>query len=199
MHSWLIPRLLSRFKDPPVDRQGHTGWSTRSAGRVRNGRFLAQGRRSASSLRTPRGLTTPARIRSFLSVATCTLPTSACSCIGSLARSGGLSIVMTAPTVDYKIHWLKMMSVPESRAVVGRHEGINGMDSARIGPDRRQKCHSGPPKPPLGPQSSGSARRWPSFEGELHVERCRATLNGLGGFHMGNPGLDHRPSPAPLP
>ena len=44
-HSWLIPRLLSRFKDPPVDRQGHTGWSTRSAGRVRNGRFLAQGRR----------------------------------------------------------------------------------------------------------------------------------------------------------
>ena len=38
----------------------------------------------------------------------------------------------------------------------------------------------------LGPQSSGSARRWPSFEGELHVERFRATLNGLGGFHMGN-------------
>ena len=64
-HSWLIPRLLSRFKDPPVDRQGHTGWTTRSAGRVRNGRFLAQGRRSASSLRTPRGLTTPARIRSM--------------------------------------------------------------------------------------------------------------------------------------
>ena len=30
-----------------------------------NGRFLAQGRRSASSLRTPRGLTTPARIRSI--------------------------------------------------------------------------------------------------------------------------------------
>ena len=28
---------------------------------------------------------------------------------------------MTAPMVDYKIHWLKMMSVPESRAVVGRH------------------------------------------------------------------------------
>ena len=64
-HSWLIPRLLSRFKDPPVDRQGHTGWTTRSAGRVRNGRFLAQGRRSASSLRTPRGLTTPARVRSI--------------------------------------------------------------------------------------------------------------------------------------
>ena len=33
-HSWLIPRLLLRFKDPPVDRQGHTGWSTRSAGRA---------------------------------------------------------------------------------------------------------------------------------------------------------------------
>ena len=64
-HSWLIPRLLSRFKDPLVARQGHTGWTTRSAGRVWNGRFLAQGRRSASSLRTPRGLTTPARIRSI--------------------------------------------------------------------------------------------------------------------------------------
>ena len=64
-HSWLIPRLLSRFKDPPVDQQGHTGWSTRSAGRARNSRFLAQGRRSASSLRMPRGLTTPARIRSI--------------------------------------------------------------------------------------------------------------------------------------
>ena len=35
---------------------------------------------------------------------------------------------MTAPMVDYKIHWLKMMSVPESRAVVGRHDGINGRD-----------------------------------------------------------------------
>ena len=127
-HSWLIPRLLSRFKDPPVDRQGHTGWSTRSAGRVRNGRFLAQGRRSASSLRTPRGLTTPARIRSIplcgdVDAADIRIP-----CIGSLARSGGISIVTTAPMVDYKIHWLKMMSVPESRAVVGRHDGINGRD-----------------------------------------------------------------------
>ena len=36
--------------------------------------------------------------------------------------------MMTAPMVDYKIHWLKMMSVPESRAVVGRHDGINGRD-----------------------------------------------------------------------
>ena len=25
-------------------------------------------------------------------------------------------------------------------------------------------------------------------EGELHVERFRVTLDGLGGFHMGNPG-----------
>ena len=33
--------------------------------------------------------------------------------------------------VDYKIHWLKMMSVPESRAVVGRHDGINGRDRER--------------------------------------------------------------------
>ena len=40
-----------------------------------------------------------------------------------------MSIVMTAPMVDYKIHWLKMMSVPESRAVVGRHDGINGRDN----------------------------------------------------------------------
>ena len=64
----------------------------------------------------------------FLSVATWTLLALACPCIGSLARSGGISIVMTAPMVDYKIHWLKMMSVPESRAVVGRHDGINGRD-----------------------------------------------------------------------
>ena len=35
-----------------------------------------------------------------------------------------MSIVMTAPVVDYKIHWLKMMPVPESRAIVGRHDGI---------------------------------------------------------------------------
>ena len=68
----------------------------------------------------------------FLSVATWTLPASACPCIGSLARSGGISIVMTAPMVDYKIHWLKMMSVPESRAVVGRHDGINGRDRASV-------------------------------------------------------------------
>ena len=42
---------------------------------------------------------------------------------------------------------------------------------------RRQSVHNHP-----------DARRWPSFEGELHVERFRITLNGLGGFHMGNPG-----------
>ena len=69
-------------------------------------------------------------INSF-SVATWTLPTSAGPCIGSLARSGGISIVTTAPMVDYKIHWLKMMSVPESRAVVGRHDGINGRDRSK--------------------------------------------------------------------
>ena len=41
--------------------------------------------------------------------------------------------MMTAPMVDYKIHWLKMMSVPQSRAVVGRHDGINGRDRVRNG------------------------------------------------------------------
>ena len=61
---------------------------------------------------------------------------------------------------------------------------------ARIGPDRRQQCHSAPPKPPIGPQSSGSARRWLSFERELQVERFRVRLNGLGEFHMENPGCD---------
>ena len=39
---------------------------------------------------------------------------------------------MTAPMVDYKIHWLKMMSVPKSRAVVGRHDGINGRDTLHL-------------------------------------------------------------------
>ena len=50
---------------------------------------------------------------------------------------------MTAPMVDYKINWLKMMSVPESRAVVGRHDGINGRDRSPMPPfvrgdDRRR-------------------------------------------------------------
>ena len=31
--------------------------------------------------------------------------------------------------VDYKIQWFKIMPVPESRAVVGRHDGINGRDN----------------------------------------------------------------------
>ena len=43
-----------------------------------------------------------------------------------------MSIVTTAPMVDYKSHWLKMMSVPESRAVVGRHDGINGRDNGPL-------------------------------------------------------------------
>ena len=51
---------------------------------------------------------------------------------------------MTAPMVDYKIHWLKMMSVPESRAVVGRHDGINGRDrrnpTYRAGSRRKLGC-----------------------------------------------------------
>jgi hypothetical protein len=39
-----------------------------------------------------------------------------------------MNIVMTAPVVDFKISWLKMMSVPESRTAVGRADGINGRD-----------------------------------------------------------------------
>ena len=64
---------------------------------------------------------------------------------------------------------------------------IGGPGSARIA---GKKCRSAPPTPPIGPQSSGLARRWPSLEGELHVQPLRITLNGLGGFHMGNPGED---------
>ena len=65
---------------------------------------------------------------------------------------------MTAPMVDYKIHWLKMMSVPESRAVVGRHDGINGRD-------RLAACAENDRKPPddLSPwlpwSMSGERRR----------------------------------------
>ena len=40
-----------------------------------------------------------------------------------------MSIVMTAPVVDFKIRWLKIMSVPESRTAVGRPDGINGRDN----------------------------------------------------------------------
>ena len=74
-----------------------------------------------------------------------------------------------------------------------RHERRHPVPSRHRRQDRcariaGKNCHSAPPTPPIGPQSSGSARRWPSFEGELHVERFRATLNGLGGLHMGNPG-----------
>lgn len=47
----------------------------------------------------------------------------------SPARSSGMGIVTTAPLVNFKIRWLKMMSVPESRTAVGRHDGINGRDS----------------------------------------------------------------------
>ena len=50
---------------------------------------------------------------------------------------------MTAPMVDYKIHWLKMMSVPESRAVVGRHDGINGRDSRLDMEAHRLLCDDG--------------------------------------------------------
>ncbi len=65
VHSRPIPRLLSRFEDPLVARQGQPRRTTRSVGRVRNGRFLAPGRWSASSLRASRGLTVTAVLRSI--------------------------------------------------------------------------------------------------------------------------------------
>jgi hypothetical protein len=40
--------------------------------------------------------------------------------------------MMAASVVDFKIRWLKMMSVPESRTAVGRAEGINGRDKFRL-------------------------------------------------------------------
>ena len=70
---------------------------------------------------------------------------------------------MTAPMVDYKIHWLKMMSVPESRAVVGRHDGINGRDNSNSAAlasrrvENRVRCTSSvlryPKKLSIGPLS----------------------------------------------
>ena len=128
---------LSLGKDTPDGRPG----SSRPG---RNGRFLAA--RSAVCIIVTNASRPDHRLRSatgdqFLSVATRTLRASACPCIafaGTAAKSGGISIVMTAPIVDYKIHWLKMMSVTESRAVVGRHDGINGRDSPREGTLRRR-------------------------------------------------------------
>ena len=64
-YSWLIHRLLSRFEDPLVARQGHTGWTARSARRFRTNRLLAQGWWPASSLRASRGLTISAGLRSI--------------------------------------------------------------------------------------------------------------------------------------
>ena len=54
---------------------------------------------------------------------------------------------MTAPMVDYKSHWLKMVSVPESRAVVGRHDGINGRDN--LEPRDSVPCKRPPGSKPL--------------------------------------------------
>ena len=72
----------------------------------------------------------------------------------------------TAPMVDYKIHWLKMMSVPESQAVVGRHDGINGRDS------RCRTCWGG-----LIARSN-EAREWTGI-------RCRVCGNILEGPDAG--------------
>jgi hypothetical protein len=49
----------------------------------------------------------------------------------SPVRSGGISIVITAPVGNFKIRWLKMMSGPDNRTAVGRPDGIN----------RRDRCH----------------------------------------------------------
>ena len=127
-HSCLIPRLLPWFEDPLVAGEGHTGWTTRSASRFRKDRLLAQGRWPASSLRASRGLTTPTGIQSIslysdVDAASIRLP--------SPVRSGGISIVITAPVGDFEIRWLKMMSVPDNRTAVGRPDGIN----------RRDRCH----------------------------------------------------------
>ena len=44
-----------------------------------------------------------------------------------------------------------------------------------------------PPTLLIGPQFSGSTRRRPSFEGGLHVERFRVTLNRLKGLTIDRP------------
>ena len=127
-HSWLIPRLLSRFKDPLVARQGHTGWTTPFS-RPGPERSFPCPRSAVCIIVT--NASRPDHPRSD-SINSSLWQRGRCRHPHALhrfaARSGGISIVMTAPVVDYKIHWLKMMSVPESRAVVGRHDGINGRD-----------------------------------------------------------------------
>ena len=76
---------------------------------------------------------------------------------------------MTAPMVDYKIHWLKMMSVPQSRAVVGRHDGINGRDThLSLGKDT-------PDGRPVQPAGSGTVVSLPKVGGLHHrYERLAA-------------------------
>ena len=85
---------------------------------------------------------------------------------------------MTAPMVDYKIHWLKMMSVPESRAVVGRHDGINGRDRllsstvhGSMRGQRLQAIEGSPPNLEELPDACSFAPRCP------HVrEACREAV-----------------------
>ena len=68
--------------------------------------------------------------------------------------------MMTAPMVDYKIHWLTMMSVPESRAVVGRHDGINGRDNTK----RKEEPVQPPKDEPTSDDNGGEASAAPSEE-----------------------------------
>ena len=70
---------------------------------------------------------------------------------------------MTAPMVDYKIHWLKMMSVPESRAVVGRHDGINGRDRREVEGDTLdlEDSKTGPRRVLLSPEARAIIERQP--------------------------------------
>ena len=89
---------------------------------------------------------------------------------------------MTAPMVDYKIHWLKMMSVPESRAVVGRHDGINGRDRPAVA----RPAQKGPITAPTisGASRSGTragpwsrwrtGREFGPFDSEADVVLCLA-------------------------
>ena len=87
---------------------------------------------------------------------------------------------MTAPMVDYKIHWLKMMSVPESRAVVGRHDGINGRNNRKL---RTLDLVSY-----LEIRCRGCWARWSFGEGACHGNHLADLFRG--GFALVEAGLE---------